>query len=103
MGINVPQLQEMELWEFYACAKAFEKKQHLQDSESIVQAWRTGNFTGAAFGGKLKNLSSYLTAAALQGTPGERASGGKSAPQISKEDFDAKVKMFQKGGGFGGP
>lgn len=49
-----------------------------RSKSDIAKAWRTANFIGAAFSGKLKNLSEYLS------------DSKKIAPQISFEEFDRK-------------
>lgn len=48
-------------------------------------AWQTANFTGAAFAGKLRRLSSYLKK--------EKTS---KAPEVSREVFEEKLKEAER-------
>lgn len=48
-------------------------------------AWLIANFTGAAFAGKLRRLSSYL----------KKAKTNK-APKVSREAFEEKLKVAER-------
>jgi len=80
----------MELWEFYSCVDGYAKRQELRATESLVTSWQTGNFAGAAFGGKLKGLKHYLQ----RGNSTEK----RAAPKISEEEFDRGLARAREGG-----
>ena len=80
----------MELWEFYACTEGYVKRQDLRATEALIASWQTGNFVGAAFGGKLNGLKRYLQKSDVL----EK----RAAPKISEEEFDKKLVLKRKGG-----
>jgi len=82
----------MELWEFCACTEGFAQRQELRATEALIASWQTGNFTGAAFAGKLKGLKHYMQ----KHDPSEK----QAAPKISKEKFYEKLARAKakKGG-----
>lgn len=75
----------MELWEFNNCVSAFNEKQKERSRESLVQAWQIANFVGAAFSGKLRDPAYYLEESQVS-----------TAPKISKDEFEEKLKRAQE-------
>ena len=49
----------MELWEFNACARAFNERGRAEDRREMLAAYVTANWTAAALAGKLKPFSRY--------------------------------------------
>lgn len=76
-------MYELELWELNACIKAFNRKQEGENKSAFVRVWQTANLTGAAFGGKLKNLSHYL--------PETEVIQGRKLSQEEMNEFDRKL------------
>lgn len=70
----------MELWEFNACVSEYSKMQEEKYKEQIAKSWQVANFTGAAFAGKLRKLSTYL-----------KDETKNTAPKVSKDDFERKL------------
>lgn len=52
---------------------------------ALSTCWQSANFTGAAFGGKLKKLDYY-----------KQKSVKSVAPQVSKDDFDKKLAEAER-------
>lgn len=90
MGILPAQLYDMELWEFNACTRAYNRRQEITGKEQLAISWQTAAFTGAAFAGKLKKLSYYM--AKMQGKHAKT-----HAPKISRQDFERKLKLLEGG------
>lgn len=84
----------MDLREFNACLRAYNKKTREDASESIANAWQTANMTGAAFGGKLKALKHYLKN--VEKSQENEKKDEKSEPNISKEEFNELLKNAKR-------
>lgn len=76
---------DMELWEFNACVAEYNKMQEEKGKEQIALCWQTANFTGAAFAGKLRKLSTYL-----------KDDKKTTAPKVSKDEFDKKLAEAER-------
>jgi hypothetical protein len=74
------------LWEFNTCVHEYNAMQAESTKESTVQAWRTANFTGAAFAGKLRKLSDYI----------KDTESKTAAPKTSKEGFEQKLAAAER-------
>lgn len=59
--------------------------QEEQNKEKVAISWQTANFTGAAFAGKLRKLSTYL-----------KDSRKVTAPKVSKEEFNKKLAEAER-------
>ncbi len=75
----------MELWEFNACVRAYNRKQREEAKERMAVAWQTASFVGAALAGKLRRLNYYL-----------KDDEKITAPEISKEEFDARLRALKE-------
>lgn len=75
----------MELWEFNTCVSEYSKMQEEKGKEQVAKSWQTANFTGAAFAGKLRKLSTYL-----------KDETKNTAPKVSKEEFDKKLAEAER-------
>ena len=53
--------------------------------EQIAKSWQVANFTGAAFAGKLRKLSTYL-----------KDNPKATAPKVSKDEFDKKLAEAER-------
>jgi hypothetical protein len=90
MGILPAELYAMELWEFNACARAFNERKRIADRRELLAAYCAANWAAAALAGKLKAFSYYYN---------DEQSGGRSLTREEMEEFDRKCKM--KGGDAG--
>lgn len=79
----------MELWEFNACFRAYNRKLKNTGKEQLAISWQTAAFTGAAFAGKLRKLKHYLAKI------NDRQSNN-TGPQISKKEFEQKLKLLEE-------
>jgi len=77
-------MYDLSLWEFNACVRAYNAQREAEGDAETVRAWRTANFTGAAFANKLKPLKHYL---------GEKA---VTAPTLSAEQQARIDKKFEE-------
>ena len=75
----------MELWEFNACVAEYSKMQEEKCKEQIAKSWQIANFTGAAFAGKLRKLSTYL-----------KNETKSTAPKVSKDEFNKKLAEAER-------
>ena len=75
----------MELWEFNACVAEYSKMQEEKNKEQIAKSWQVANFTGAAFAGKLRKLSTYL-----------KDKTKDTAPMVSKDEFNKKLAEAER-------
>lgn len=76
----------MELWELNTCVAEHNKMQAENNKTQVANNWQVANFTGAAFSGKLRKLSTYLK---------DRTK--KSPQKITKEDFNKKLAAAERG------
>lgn len=63
----------------------YNKMQEEKSKEQIAKSWQTANFTGAAFAGKLRKLSTYL-----------KDNQKVTAPKISKDEFNKKLAEAER-------
>ena len=75
----------MELWEFNSCVAEYSKMQEEKYKEQIAKSWQVANFTGTAFAGKLRKLSTYL-----------KDNQKATAPKVSKDEFDKKLAEAER-------
>ena len=75
----------MELWEFNACVAEYSKMQEEKCKEQVAKSWQVANFTGAAFAGKLRKLSTYL-----------KNETKSTAPKVSKDEFNKKLAEAER-------
>ena len=75
----------MELWEFNVCVSEYSKMREEKCKEQIAKSWQVANFTGAAFAGKLRKLSTYL-----------KDETKTTAPKVSKDEFDKKLAEAER-------
>lgn len=90
VGILPQQMYDMELWEFNACIRAYNRKAQQDGKRELLGAWQTAAFTGAAFGGKLKKFGNYMR-------DEETTVSGQALTPEQMREFDEKLKA--KGGG----
>jgi len=77
-------LNDLSLWEFNACVRAYNRRRREEGEAELASNWRTANFSGAAFGGKLKNLDNYT---------GKKAT---VAPKVTAEQMAKIDKRFKE-------
>lgn len=75
----------MTFWELNACINEYNKMQEEQNKEKVAISWQTANFTGAAFAGKLRRLSTYL-----------KDNQKVTSPKVSKEEFNKKLAEAER-------
>jgi hypothetical protein len=94
MGILPHELYAMELWEFNACARAFNERRRAEDRRAALAAYNGANWTAAALAGKLKVFSHYYS----EGQDREDA-GAQALTRAEMDEFDRKYGA--KGGNSG--
>lgn len=75
----------MELWELNVCVREYNRIKQESAFSEITASWRTANFTGAAFAGKLRKLDYYM-----------KNSETKQAPKVSVNEFEEKLKLAER-------
>lgn len=75
----------MELWEFTICVKEYSKMQLEEIRRDTENSWKTANFTGAAFCGKLKKLDYYIKQKEVI-----------NSPKVSKDEFERKLAEAER-------
>lgn len=75
----------MELWELNDCVKEYNLMQKESSRLDTTRAWQIANFTGAAFAGKLRKLSTYI-----------KENKKNKAPKVSREEFDRKLREAER-------
>jgi hypothetical protein len=90
MGILPRELYAMELWEFNACARAFNERKRADDRREMLAAYCMAAWNAAALAGKLKAFSHYYS---------EEQADGQALTREEMEEFDRKYRA--KGGDSG--
>ncbi|MDR0884722.1 MAG: hypothetical protein LBN05_09015 [Oscillospiraceae bacterium] len=82
MGLTPAEFWALEMWEFIACAEAYDEQSREKAEQAITQAWMVAALVNPSIQGKLQKLDSYLPKTTPDKPP---------APRLSDEEFDRRL------------